>query len=242
MHDNGITLDAYAVALYDRERIFDMWKVSVKKGWFGGAKIEGDLDGAWGFLESHASKYGLPLIRGDFDRTNRSPAWEQAIARAPNARAVFRRAYATTCAQNARGGIGGGNPAQFEHDEELMSNPFVPLAQRKPGLIERLENQHTARLLNALEQVQQQAQQRTTDPDPVIFPGQRLPRLSDLVRIQRAAQTGDLFGELTRSGVDPATYAHIMTQWAQIAGNDPQLQIKYANMLAGGTATAVRMS
>jgi hypothetical protein len=69
----------------------------------GGPKIQGWIEHVVGTFEEQARNYGLPFIRDDIERSNRSPEWDQRIAQDPNVRAYFRRAYAATCARHMFG-------------------------------------------------------------------------------------------------------------------------------------------
>lgn len=70
------------------------------------------------------------------------------------------------------------------------------------------------------------------DPDPVVFPGQRVARLSDYVGLMKAMQTGNMMGALGHYGLDMMGYAAVATAWGQKLGADPVLNGKFAQMMA----------
>jgi hypothetical protein len=69
--------------------------------------------------------------------------------------------------------------------------------------------------------------------DPVLFPGQRIARLSDYVELMRRIQRGDLMGALAHFGLDMGSYAQVMQAWGMKIASDPALGTKFAQMLAG---------
>jgi hypothetical protein len=79
---------------------------------------------------------------------------------------------------------------------------------------------------------QQIAQGGGGDPDPVVFPGQRVAKLSDYVGIMKGMQTGNMMGALQAYGLDMMSYAQVATAWGQKLGADPVLNAKFAAMMA----------
>jgi tetratricopeptide (TPR) repeat protein len=71
------------------------------------------------------------------------------------------------------------------------------------------------------------------DPDPVVFPGQRVAKLSDYVGIMKGMQTGNMMGALSSYGLDMMSYAQVATAWGQKLAGDPVLNAKFAAMMAG---------
>ncbi|MBX3274064.1 MAG: hypothetical protein KF729_27610 [Sandaracinaceae bacterium] len=82
---------------------------------------------------------------------------------------------------------------------------------------------------------QQQAQREADDPaqdaDPLVFPGERVQRLSDYVNILRDMQRGDMNGALSRYGLDMAAYTQVATAWGAKMAADPLLTEKFHRML-----------
>ena len=79
---------------------------------------------------------------------------------------------------------------------------------------------------------QQLAQGGGGDPDPVVFPGQRVARLSDYVGLMKAMQTGNMMGALGQYGLDMRGYASVATAWGQKLAADATLNAKFAQMMA----------
>ncbi len=71
------------------------------------------------------------------------------------------------------------------------------------------------------------------DPDPVVFPGQAVPRLSDYVRLMKGMQTGDMMGALGQFGLDMMTYGSVATAWGQKLAADPTLNARFSQMMVG---------
>ncbi len=70
------------------------------------------------------------------------------------------------------------------------------------------------------------------DPDPVVFPGQRVARLSDYVGIMKGMQRGDMMGALGRYGLDMMSYGQVATAWGAKMAADPTLTEKFSKMMA----------
>ncbi|HTJ46034.1 MAG TPA: tetratricopeptide repeat protein [Kofleriaceae bacterium] len=80
---------------------------------------------------------------------------------------------------------------------------------------------------------QQIAQGGGGDPDPTVFPGQRVARLSDYVKIMKGMQAGNFMGALGAYGLDMMSYSQVATAWGQKLAADPVLNAKFAAMMAG---------
>jgi hypothetical protein len=85
---------------------------------------------------------------------------------------------------------------------------------------------------------QQQAQRELNqgddgDPDPVVFPGQAVQKLSDYVGILKRMQTGDMKGALAAYGLDMMSYGSVATAWGAKLAADPVLNEKFSRMMAG---------
>lgn len=68
------------------------------------------------------------------------------------------------------------------------------------------------------------------DPDPIVFPGQPVARLSDYVGILRGMQAGNL-GILAQYGVDMMGYGSIAAAWGAKMAADPVLTEKFNRMM-----------
>jgi len=69
------------------------------------------------------------------------------------------------------------------------------------------------------------------DPDPTLFPGKPVAKLSDYVRLLKGMQSGDMMGALNQFGLSMATYAPVMTEWGQKLQSDPTLNAKMAKLM-----------
>jgi tetratricopeptide (TPR) repeat protein len=70
------------------------------------------------------------------------------------------------------------------------------------------------------------------DPDPVVFPGQKVARLSDYVGLMKQMQTGNMMGALGALGLDMTAYSQVAMAWGQKLAADPTLNAKFAQMMA----------
>ncbi|HEX2875827.1 MAG TPA: tetratricopeptide repeat protein [Polyangiaceae bacterium] len=77
------------------------------------------------------------------------------------------------------------------------------------------------------------AQGDAGDPDPVVFPGQKVAKLSDYVGILKGMQGGDMMGALARYGIDIMSYGQIATAWGAKMAADPILTEKFSRMMNG---------
>ncbi len=71
------------------------------------------------------------------------------------------------------------------------------------------------------------------DPDPLVFPGQPVAKLSDYVGILKGMQTGDMMGALGRYGLDMVSYGQVATAWGAKLAADPLLTEKFTRMMTG---------
>ena len=83
---------------------------------------------------------------------------------------------------------------------------------------------------------QQQAQREVNeggggDPDPEIFPGQVVARLSDYVSILKGMQSGDMNGALGRYGLDMMSYGPVAQAWGAKMAADPVLTERFNRMM-----------
>ncbi len=69
------------------------------------------------------------------------------------------------------------------------------------------------------------------DPDPVVFPGQRVAKLSDYVGIMKGMQTGNMMGALAKYGLDMMSYGSVATAWGAKMAADPTLTEKFNRMM-----------
>jgi hypothetical protein len=69
------------------------------------------------------------------------------------------------------------------------------------------------------------------DPDPTVFPGGPVPRLSDYVRIMKGMQSGNPMGALKAAGLNMQQYGQVATAWGQKMAADPTLTAKFTKMM-----------
>jgi hypothetical protein len=227
----GVTLAQYAEVLAKRERLLD--DGNIEKGLFG---VKGDKDWVLSMLEGSCERHRLPHVQGDLERTARSVEWDNAIRTNPAVQAAWRDVYAAALvSMNNLATMG---PAFEEHrrryaaNDEVLFNPFLPVAKRKRGISTAGKNEFAAGLVQAYHA--QTAPGGDGDPDPVLFPGERLSKMSDFVRIQKAMQRGDFPGILAREGIDMAYYGQMSIRWAQVVQSDPSLAMRYSRALTSG--------
>lgn len=81
------------------------------------------------------------------------------------------------------------------------------------------------------QQAQREVNEGDADPDPLVFPGQPVAKLSDYVAILRGMQRGDMMGALGRYGLDMMSYANVATAWGAKLAADPVLTEKFSRMM-----------
>ena len=86
--------------------------------------------------------------------------------------------------------------------------------------------------VNARAAAQQMAEGQGGDPDPVVFPGQKLERLSHYVGLMKGMQTGDMMGALKCAGLDMGAYVQVAQAWGVKLASDPVLGAKFGEMMA----------
>lgn len=69
------------------------------------------------------------------------------------------------------------------------------------------------------------------DPDPVVFPGQPVAKLSDYVKIMKTMQTGNMQAALAPYGLTMMTYGAVATAWGAKMAADPVLTEKFGKMM-----------
>lgn len=84
----------------------------------------------------------------------------------------------------------------------------------------------------AAQQAQQQLAQGGGDEDPVVFPGQKIAKLSDYVGLMKLMQTGNMQGALGKYGLDMGSYVGVAQAWGVKLASDPGLNARFAKMMA----------
>jgi tetratricopeptide (TPR) repeat protein len=70
------------------------------------------------------------------------------------------------------------------------------------------------------------------DPDPVVFPGSKLAKLSDYVGLMKAMQGGNPMAAMSKFGLDMKSFGPLAAQWGQKLGSDPALAQKFQQMMS----------
>ena len=70
------------------------------------------------------------------------------------------------------------------------------------------------------------------DPDPVVFPGQPVAKLSDYVKMMKKMQTGDMNGALKMYGLNMGSYGGVAQAWGVKLASAPVLTAKFGKMMA----------
>jgi hypothetical protein len=125
---------------------------------------------------------------------------------------------------------------RFIELQELQSFAKMGVnAEEKAALDEIREGNMDMHLRMAQAQQAQHAiaQGDAGDPDPVVFPGQKVQKLSDYVGILKGMQRGDMMGALGRYGLDMMSYGQVATAWGAKMAADPLLTEKFSRMMNG---------
>jgi Protein of unknown function (DUF1266) len=75
------------------------------------------------------------------------------------------------------------------------------------------------------------AAKKSTSDEQEIFPNQPVSRLSDYVNLVRMAQTGQIMQAMASANLDMTSYAQVMQRWGQKIATDPNLAMKFSQML-----------
>lgn len=177
-----------------------------------GALALGALSGkATTGLAALADEYGLPLLSPTHTY---SRAWAEAINEDPRLQLAFEQTK-SRFKLSLQGIDPDSEEARFSHN--IMAGK--PLDQDQE-------------IKKAQSAAQQLASGGGGDPDPVVFPGQPLAKLSDYVGMMKKMQTGDMNGALAAYGLNMTTYGQVAQAWGTKLGTDPTLNAKMAAMMA----------
>lgn len=173
-------------------------------------KVEQIQMGQPGSVAQVAQEYGVPM-RGPTHAY--SEAWANAINRDPRLGLAFAQTKARINLQ-MRGIDPDSEEARLSHN----------LMQGK-GLDQEEE-------MRKAQAAQLQMQQGGGDPDPVVFPGQPVAKLSDYVGLMKRMQGGDFNGALATYGLNMGSYSQVAQAWGVKLGTDPTLNAKFTAMMA----------
>ncbi len=172
------------------------------------AALGGRSDGS---LEALAAEYGVPVLSPG---NAMIAAWNEAINRDPRLGLAFEQTKS-----RIKLSLQGIDP---DSDEARLSHNLMA----GKGLDQEQE------LQKAQAAQQQMAAGGGGEPDPTVFPGQAVARLSDYVGLMKRMQGGDFNGALSAYGLDMGTYSLVMQAWGTKLGVDPSLNAKFGQMMA----------
>jgi hypothetical protein len=139
-------------------------------------------------------------------------------------------AYPLACTWLALGNHDPGTQAQIDQWRQQLYDEVgkstVHMAQIEAKKFDLEEEKGKAQVA-----AQQMAAGQGGDPDPVVFPGQPVAKLSDYVRLMKLMQTGNMMGALQQYGLDMTSYMAVATAWGQKLGADPLLTAKFSQMM-----------
>jgi tetratricopeptide (TPR) repeat protein len=115
-----------------------------------------------------------------------------------------------------------------DFDNALALHDIPECRELKQRAQAQLQSQRLGQAAHAQQSV---AAGNAGDADPVVFPGQRVAKLSDYVRMMRHMQAGDMQGALTAFGLDVMGYAQVAQAWGTKLAQDAILNAKFAAMM-----------
>lgn len=166
--------------------------------------------GYLGELQQLCAKYKIPQLQAGL--LGRVPAWDQRIQGDPQLQKKFLALQQH--ASLAAAGVGG---------QEQRA-----LAQAMGGGLD----------VESMKQNHQVAEQQIEaggggDPDPVVFPGGKVAKLSDYAGLLKGMQGGDFHGALRKYGLDMGSYTQVAQVWGAKLASDPVLNAKFGKMMTG---------
>lgn len=206
----GLNMETYAEFCVKRDML------TMQGGYQGGMGLAMQAfggGGGQGSLQALAAEYGVPMVGGG---TAYVQGWNEAINEDPRLGLAFAQTQARIKLQ-----LQGIDPdsAEARLSHNLMQGKGLDQAEE---------------LRKAQAAQQQLAAGQGGDPDPLVFPGQRVARLSDYVNMMKRMQTGDFNGALAAYGLDMGSYSNVMQAWGTKLGVDPSLNAKFGQMMAAG--------
>lgn len=204
---DGLNMETYAEFCVKRDMI------TMGQGYKGTGQLMAQAFGMTdeSSMEGLAAEYGVPMVG---PATAYSAGWQEAINRDPRLGLAFEQTKSRFKLQ-----IEGIDP---DSDEARLSHNLM----QGKGLDQEQEMQ------KAQAAQQQMAAGQGGDPDPTVFPGKPVARLSDYVRLMKLMQGGDFNGALAAFGLDMGTYSTVMQAWGTKLGVDPSLNAKFGQMMA----------
>ena len=219
----GLTLDQYAEVHIQRDEII------MKHGYSVGTAIAGALGGGGALpeLKALAKRYNL-RDNMDLKYICRVKMWDDLVL---NTGGPMSQKWMESQAR-ARMRLQGIDPNSAEGKAQMEWHARAAPQQAGPGAAPVMSGavleQEKARQAAAAQQAAGDG-----DPDPTVFPGQKLPKLSDYVKLMKGMQTGDMNGALKKAGLDMGSYMQVAQQWGMKLATDPVLTQKFGKMMAG---------
>jgi hypothetical protein len=209
----GLNMETYAEFCVKRDMLTMQGGYPGQSGGRLGIAMQALSGAGQGSLQALAAEYGVPMVGGG---TAYVEGWNEAINEDPRLGLAFAQTQARIKLQ-----LQGIDPDSAE-------------ARLSHNLMQGKGLDHEEELRKAQAAHQQLAAGQGGDPDPVVFPGQPVARLSDYVGLMKRMQTGDFNGALAAYGLDMGTYSNVMQAWGTKLGVDPTLNAKLGQMMAGG--------
>lgn len=216
----GLDLERYAEFCVERDAIVAK---HAQAGGFGAGQAFAAMGGggAWPELEQLCRRYGVTpktYIEGVGDVKGPDVArvheWDHRIRHDGDVQKAFFEAS---------------NRARLKKQGIDPNSKEGQVAQRiAAGAPVDLEKEKAA----AAQAAQQLAQGGGGDEDPVVFPGQKLAKLSDYVGLMKLMQTGNMQGALAKYGLDMGSYVGAAQAWGVKLASDPSLNARFAKMMA----------
>lgn len=204
----GLTLEQYAEFSFERDRLM------------GNVSQQGVLAAVQNFagrkpppeLLALGQRFNVPLHTADGTFYPYVRQWQEAIGASSELQERFAELQRS---QNLRKlGVSGEEQAALDEIRRGEMDMHLRMAQQQQA--------HRA-----------VAEGNAGDPDPLVFPGQKVQKLSDYVRIMKRMQGGDFMGAIAEYGLDMMTYSSVATAWGAKFAADPTLNEKFSRMMQG---------
>ena len=204
---DGINMEEYAEFCVKQEMLQLSGKAPVTRIGI----IANEFLGDHSSIQALAAAYNIPMVSG---RHAYSAGWNDAINRDSRLGLAFEQTKS-----RVRLAMQGIDP---DSEEARLSHNLMA------G--KGLDQEEEMRKAQAAQQ--QLASGGGGDPDPTVFPGQAVAKLSDYVGLMKRMQGGDFNGALAAYGLDMGTYMQVMQAWGTKLGVDPSLNAKFGQMMA----------
>ena len=202
----GLTLEQYAEFSFERDKI--MGNVS-QQGVLAAAKnfVVGEPPPA---LAALCQRFGVPLRSPEGHVRPFIQEWQEALNANPELHERF---------------------VELQRSGELRK---LGVSADEQAALDQIRHGEMDMHLRMAQQQQAQravAEGNAGDPDPLVFPGQKVQKLSDYVRIMKRMQGGDFMGAIGEYGLDMTSYSSVATAWGAKFAADPSLNEKFSRMM-----------